>query len=130
MLDSVEFASNQWHSQHYFLVRRLLLTLSRVSNCLPPSLFLCDVNCQDKNSVAGGGYADVYKGWIDGHPVAIKRLRVFSDAGKGEATHSVQTFWNNRQKPRLTACHFSRLYVEKLSFGNSFATYTFCRSGA
>ena len=60
------------------LLRRLLTTLSRKSQVLPNALFVEGVSCGDRNAINGGGYADIYRGELDGRVVALKRLRTFT----------------------------------------------------
>ncbi|KAK7691339.1 hypothetical protein QCA50_004733 [Cerrena zonata] len=116
MLDSAEFVSNQWHSRHYFKLRRLLLTLSRVSNALPPSLFLRNVVCQDRDAIAGGGYADVYAAYVDGHAVAIKRLRVFCSVVDTEDKYSVRETVIGCTKPATQSAYYYEGYLSRSSY--------------
>lgn len=60
-----------------FLLRRLLLNLSRLSGTLPPSLFINDVHCPDIHATTGGGFADIFRATYRNAPVAMKRIRVF-----------------------------------------------------
>ncbi len=54
---------------------------------LPPSLFVRGVYRSGDNPICGGGFADIYKGTIDGKAgfVALKVLRMFDRGRKGEA---------------------------------------------
>ncbi|CAL1711994.1 unnamed protein product [Somion occarium] len=78
MLDEV--AEKAWKRTHVpwdpYSVRRLLVNLSKVSSTFPPSLF-CRTLCVDRNPVALGGCADIFKATVNNRPVALKRLRVF-----------------------------------------------------
>jgi len=58
-------------------ISSLILKLSTRSNKLPASLVVNDVTRLDKESIAGGGFADIYRGEYKGKPVALKRLRVY-----------------------------------------------------
>ncbi|KAJ7587241.1 kinase-like domain-containing protein, partial [Mycena floridula] len=46
---------------------------------LPPSFFLHDVTRDGLHPVSGGGFADVYKGKLNGEVVCLKALRFFID---------------------------------------------------
>lgn len=61
-------------------LRHLLVRLSKAAGVLPPSIFLGDVECQgtDRDTIAGGGFADIFRAKYRGQKVALKRLRVFS----------------------------------------------------
>ncbi|KAH8080722.1 kinase-like domain-containing protein [Cristinia sonorae] len=61
--------------QHVLL--RLLVKLSKVSGVLPHCLFLYGIVCPNRDSVTGGGFADIFRGTYGAQHVALKRLRVF-----------------------------------------------------
>ena len=71
------------------ILRRLLIGLSKKAQLLPDSLFVEGVICNDKNSVACGGYADVYRAVYCGREVALKRMRVFSSDSSEKEMKSV-----------------------------------------
>lgn len=58
-------------------ISSLILKLSIRSNKLPASLVVNNVTRLDKESIAGGGFADIFRGEYKGKPVALKRLRVY-----------------------------------------------------
>ncbi len=75
MLDrQVEGRSQQ--STDRFELRRLLNKLSKASGAIPPSIFLKNVSCSDRETLQIGGYADIFQGTCQGKLVALKRLRV------------------------------------------------------
>lgn len=53
------------------------MKLCFVSNVVPQALILKGLVISDKDSIGGGGFADIYKGRYRQVPVALKRLRVF-----------------------------------------------------
>jgi serine/threonine protein kinase len=58
----------------------LLVKLSDRNNLLPRSLFLDDARLGfNGDAVAGGRFADIYRGLLDTQVVAIKRMRVFGN---------------------------------------------------
>ncbi|KDQ51570.1 hypothetical protein JAAARDRAFT_62452 [Jaapia argillacea MUCL 33604] len=58
--------------------RRLLINLVKESQQLPPSLFIKEtVDNYGKDPIAGGGFADIFKGLCGGKAVAMKRVRFF-----------------------------------------------------
>ncbi|KAI0077954.1 kinase-like protein, partial [Panus rudis PR-1116 ss-1] len=65
---------NQRHGRGKIL--RLLVELSKAANVLPPSLFVGDVICVNREVVACGGYADIFRAERNGIAVALKKLRV------------------------------------------------------
>lgn len=75
-------------NDHRFL-RRLLVKLSKASGQLPPSLLLRGVVCSDRDSVAGGGFADIFRATYNDQPVALKRLRAFQKGTDLEKSRSV-----------------------------------------
>ncbi|TCD66289.1 hypothetical protein EIP91_001580 [Steccherinum ochraceum] len=64
-------------SDYRHTLRRLLVQLSRSAGILPSHLFLDGIVCLNRDTVAGGGFADIFMGSYEGQPVALKRLRVF-----------------------------------------------------
>ncbi|KAJ7598118.1 hypothetical protein C8J56DRAFT_1020152 [Mycena floridula] len=57
---------------------RHLQRLTKRFGILPPSFFVHDVFREGTHAVAGGGFADVYEGILDGSPVCLKVLRFFT----------------------------------------------------
>ena len=76
-------------SSYQRCLRRLLVKLSKASGALPPSLLLHGIVCCNRDSVAGGGFADIFCGAYDEKPVALKRLRVFKTDEDLEKSRSV-----------------------------------------
>lgn len=66
-------------------IRRLIMKLSIRSGLLPNSLLITDVVMSSSESVAGGGFADIFRGTYKGRLVALKRLRVFRSTHDPEA---------------------------------------------
>ncbi|KAJ7733520.1 kinase-like domain-containing protein [Mycena metata] len=51
--------------------------IARYKDILPPRIFIRTLKREGKNPVAGGGYADIWKGSAEDKTVCIKVLRVF-----------------------------------------------------
>ncbi|KAJ7870518.1 kinase-like domain-containing protein [Mycena leptocephala] len=51
--------------------------IARSKEILPPSIFIRALKRKGKNAVAGGGYADIWKGTVGNETVCLKVLRVF-----------------------------------------------------
>ncbi|KAJ7779397.1 kinase-like domain-containing protein [Mycena maculata] len=62
-------------------IRRRCLTgiqkIARSKEILPPRIFIHPLKRQGRNAVAGGGYADIWKGTVETETVCLKVLRVF-----------------------------------------------------
>ena len=57
--------------------QRLLQKLSGTCGTFPPSLLKNDVKVlHDGDAVGNGGFAEIFRGVLDGKEVAIKRLRI------------------------------------------------------
>ncbi|KAJ3488598.1 hypothetical protein NLI96_g2708 [Meripilus lineatus] len=65
---------HEW--EHRFILRRLLTNFSQKADSIPPTLFLDGVDCEDKETLEIGGYADIFQARHDGKLVALKRLRI------------------------------------------------------
>jgi hypothetical protein len=61
----------------YTGAQRIIRKLSEASERLPSSLFITGVTGREEWPSSGGGFADVYRGYYDGKPVALKLLRQF-----------------------------------------------------
>ena len=74
-------------------LRRLLLDVSRYSNTFPVSA-LCQASYVDRDAIALGGYADIFKAKLNGRIVALKRLRIFkhSDTWNVQITYAVRYY--------------------------------------
>lgn len=71
------------------VLRRLLVKLSKTAGVLPTSMFLKGVECRDRDTVAGGGFADIFHASYQAQEVALKRLRVsFSSEDGTDGAHS------------------------------------------
>ena len=77
-------------ADHRMSLRILLVKLSKSSTKLPSSLFLNGILCFDRNSVDGGGFADIFRGTYNEQPVALKRLRVFKTDADLEKSQRVR----------------------------------------
>ncbi len=73
---------------HRVELRHLLVRLSKAAGVLPTSIFLKDVECWDRDSVAGGGFADIFRARHIGQEVALKRLRVFLSSKEETASYN------------------------------------------
>ncbi|KAJ7852569.1 kinase-like domain-containing protein, partial [Mycena leptocephala] len=51
--------------------------IARSKEILPPRIFIHALKRQGRNAVAGGGYADIWKGTVENKTVCLKVLRVF-----------------------------------------------------
>ncbi|KAJ7689637.1 kinase-like domain-containing protein [Mycena rosella] len=51
--------------------------IARSKEILPPRMFIHVLKRQGRNAVAGGGYADIWKGTVENETVCLKVLRVF-----------------------------------------------------
>ncbi|KAF8162035.1 kinase-like domain-containing protein [Mycena galopus ATCC 62051] len=51
--------------------------IARSKEILPPSIFIRALKREGRNAVAGGGYADIWKGKVENKTVCLKVLRVF-----------------------------------------------------
>lgn len=112
MLDNSPFANDSearisLQSDNRNEIRRLLVGLSKAAGVLPTSIFLGDVECRgtDRETIAGGGFADIFRATYRGQKVALKRLRVFSSAKEVGSYNAVSrtyqelgitlmTYWN------------------------------------
>lgn len=70
----------------YFVLRRTLLEVAAHSKQLPSSAFVTGVKCKNRDSVAGGAFADIFRGKLGPTLVALKRLRVFRDYPSSDAS--------------------------------------------
>ncbi|TDL15509.1 kinase-like protein, partial [Rickenella mellea] len=66
-------------------VARTLTRLAKSSACLPDCLMLSKVKRTGRDPVAGGGFADVWFGYFDSTPVAIKALRIYEHSDQEKA---------------------------------------------
>ncbi|KAF9071881.1 hypothetical protein BDP27DRAFT_1497696 [Rhodocollybia butyracea] len=64
-------------TQKYEDLHGLLRYLSSKFQLLPPSLIIHDVEKEGTNAVAGGGFADIWRGKVKGRSVCLKVLRLF-----------------------------------------------------
>ncbi len=68
-----------------------LVGLSRRAQILPSTLFIDGVECKDRNAVAGGGFADIYRGLFGGQEVALKRIRTFTNDSAADEEEQVSS---------------------------------------
>jgi hypothetical protein len=90
----------------------LLVTLSKLSEQLPPQLWVYDVTAIERNWIYSGGFANVHKATYAGQSVAIKRLR-FSDPSHRLAVYKARDNWlltgvRSRSSPRTCTEILSR----------------------
>ena len=121
MLDEhlcVDEARASLRSDNRIELRHLLVRLSKAAGVLPTSIFLEDVECHgtDRDTIAGGGFADIFRATYRGQKVALKRLRVFSSQ---EAVGSYNAVSLNHA---LGVTLMTYRNVESLSRGTSMET--------
>ncbi|KAF9070944.1 kinase-like domain-containing protein [Rhodocollybia butyracea] len=75
LLDSVEVKDGLIPQNDNTLLN-LLRYLSKKFQVLPPSLVIQDVQREGTNPVAGGGFADIWRGTVKEKPVCLKVLRL------------------------------------------------------
>lgn len=79
-------------TNHRFLGRRMI-KLVEARGEFPPYLFVRGVHRISDNAISGGGFADIYKGTIEGksksYLVAFKVLRIFDHSRGDEAVLKV-----------------------------------------
>ncbi|TDL15497.1 kinase-like protein [Rickenella mellea] len=59
---------------------RALARLAKPSRCYPDCLILATIRRTGTDPVAGGGFADVWKGYFADKPVALKALRIYKQS--------------------------------------------------
>lgn len=79
--DKPGFEPGQVTTEHRTLLSNLLFR-GRKEGHLPSRFYVKDVIRVGKDPVAGGGFADVWRGEWDKKPVALKVLRVFGTTGE------------------------------------------------
>lgn len=103
---------HEW--EHRFILRRLLTNFSQKADSIPPTLFLDGVDCEDKETLEIGGYADIFQARHDGKLVALKRLRISMVSRENQSYRKV----NPRRAYTLVlgseSVSFARLSFEKL----------------
>lgn len=75
----------------------LEVKLSQESGELPGYLFVQATNV-GQHAVFGGGCADVYRGKLDGHVVALKCLRFFTDMSEEDKKTNAEVSFYGRHK--------------------------------
>ncbi len=68
---------------------RLLNKLVMKGATFPPRLIVRGISQVGANPVAGGGFADVWKGKLKGKDVALKVLRIFGSPEERAVTYKV-----------------------------------------
>ncbi len=66
---------NLVRGQRRMQLRYLLVRVSKQTGILPQALFLKGVECENKEAIGGGGFADIFRATLNGKDVALKRLR-------------------------------------------------------
>ncbi|KAJ7279092.1 kinase-like domain-containing protein, partial [Mycena rebaudengoi] len=84
---------------------RIIRKLSEASERLPSSLFITGVTGCEEWPSSGGGFANVYRGYYNGKPVALKLLRQFV---RGEELRTIRLrfcrealVWQNLHHPHI-----------------------------
>ncbi|TDL15521.1 kinase-like protein, partial [Rickenella mellea] len=83
---------------------RALTHLAKSSACLPDSLMLSGVKRTGRDPVAGGGFADVWTGYLDSTPVAIKALRIYERSDQERALRNFSheaVIWQLLRHPNI-----------------------------
>ncbi|KZT18759.1 kinase-like protein [Neolentinus lepideus HHB14362 ss-1] len=99
-----EHSSKSHLSAH---LTKLMLRAAHVTACLPPSLFISGVSITDLNLVYGGGFADIYQGEYEGHLVAVRCLRFFTNQSRKRRAEVERVLyreallWRSLNHPRL-----------------------------
>ncbi len=75
--------------ENYHKLVPLLNKLVMRCTTLPPCLVVTGVSRVGTNPVAGGGFADIWKGLLDGEVVALKVLRIYGGIENHAATYKV-----------------------------------------
>ncbi|KAJ3485618.1 hypothetical protein NLI96_g4827 [Meripilus lineatus] len=74
-------------------LRRLTMKLCFAHSIVPQALVLKGLVISDRDSIGGGGFADIYKGTYRQVPVALKRLRVFLTLEESRRESLRRTFY-------------------------------------
>lgn len=72
-------------------VESILYNVARKRGILPSSYYISDVLRIGAHPVGGGSFSDVYKGEIQGKPVALKVLRIFQNTVNREGIMRVSS---------------------------------------
>ncbi|TDL13627.1 kinase-like protein, partial [Rickenella mellea] len=83
---------------------RIITRFSKKFSCYPDCLILEGVERTGKDPVAGGGFADVWKGTWGGQPVALKALRIYVKSIKEKALKEFAheaTIWRQLWHPNI-----------------------------
>lgn len=105
----------------WYNARRLLVKLSENGGILPPSLTITGVENCEKEPVAGGGFADIFRASYKGEVVALKRLRDFQIHQERQVVHRVRYTTSIEMLLRL------KLAIEILQRSYPMARITSCK---
>jgi hypothetical protein len=83
--------SNPWHAQRPRALK-VLVDLATSSNELPSGLFIQGIQLHSHLPDSFGAYADVFRGTYQGHPVAVKRLRINESGKEKDVIHRVSYY--------------------------------------
>ncbi|TDL21254.1 kinase-like protein [Rickenella mellea] len=75
------------HFAEHRIFERVLRKVVKTRRILPSYLFLSGVKRSGAYAVTGGGFADVWRGELEGKPVALKVVRVFELNNKATEMH-------------------------------------------
>jgi hypothetical protein len=71
------------------MVLKVLVYIATESNELPSGLFIRGVHIDSQCPAGCGAFADVFRGTLDGQPIAIKRLRINENGKARDNIHRV-----------------------------------------
>ncbi|TDL24385.1 kinase-like protein [Rickenella mellea] len=90
----------QSHSQLAWALSRL----AKMSGCYPNGLILGDIRRTETHPIAGGGFADVWKGSFIEQPVALKAFRIFQKSPQEKALNEFAreaVIWRQLRHPNI-----------------------------
>lgn len=96
-------ALEQIDKQAFRAGERFLKKMVKASGRLPRYLFVSDVRRLGGNPLAGGGFADVWRGEAHGASVALKVLRIF---GLAKSSQSLKVCRLMNYFSSYTAAHY------------------------
>ncbi|KDQ56280.1 hypothetical protein JAAARDRAFT_48206 [Jaapia argillacea MUCL 33604] len=100
-------------------ITRILVILSGILERLPPSSVVDGIEKIDKYpTICSGGFSDIYKGFLCGNAVALKRIRVFISLNADPADLKARISLKHVDDELTYHGSNSRNFIAKQSFGN------------